>query len=120
MTTDRATADLLNKILQRTREGRVPWKLVPALDGTPVYSVNIANLELVVREPESGFRGYNQGDPEFIVYDTDDSELDSISTMTRGGFWNTELLELARLARLSARGASGKYAAALEALDSTG
>ena len=89
-------------------------------DDIPVYFVDIANIRVEVKELEIGFRGYNKGDPEFIVYDADGEELDSITTMTRGGLWNVELLDLARLARLSARGASGKYAAALEELDHTG
>ena len=120
MTTDTATSDLLKKILQRTREEKVHWEMNRDDDDIPLYSVRIANIKVEVREPNSGFGGYNKGDPEFIVYDADDAELDSITTMTRGGLWNVELLDLARLARLSARGASGKYAAALEELDRTG
>ena len=117
MATDTATPDLLNKILQRTREGRVHWEMDHDDDGIPFYSVGIANIRVAVKELELGFGGYNKGDPEFIVYDADGAELDSITTMTDGGLWNVELLDLARLARLSARGAPGKYAAALEKLD---
>ena len=120
MATDTATPDLLRKILLRTREGKVRWERIPGNDDLPSYSYAIANIKVEVREPNYDFRGYNKSDPEFIVYDDDGVELDSITTMTNGGLWNVELLELARLARLSARGASDKYAAALKALDQTG
>lgn len=117
MTIGEETSTLLRKVLERTQEGKLSWETVAI--GSHVlgsYELSIANLKVVVNDPE----GPAGGDPEFIVYDSDGVELDSITTMTDRGLWNVELLTLARLARLSARKATGKYAAALEALDRTG
>ena len=113
MTPRTGTPELLVKVLERTREGKLTWELTRSKS----YLVRIASLRAEVIDPD---RPPFRGEAQFIVYDSDGSELDSITTKTDGGFWNVELLELVRLARLSARGASGKYAAALEALDRTG
>ena len=120
MTTSVGTSDLLVKVLERSREDKIPWETVRDDDDIPIYYFTIADLKIEVRTPEYGIRGYNRGDPEFVVADADGTELDSITTSTDGGLWYSELLDLLRVARLYARRATGKYAAALEALDRTG
>lgn len=120
MADDAGTTDLLVKVLERTQQGKLSWEMMRDDDDSYVYFVEIAKIKIAVRQAEFGFRGYNRGDPEFIVYDADDTELDYITTSTDGGFWHSELHELLRVARLSARKATGKYAAALAELDRTG
>lgn len=119
--TERAGAsDLLVKVLERTRQGKLQWKVTLDGDAIQIYFVKIANIKVAVQTTEFDFRGYNRGDPEFIVYDDDDAELDFIATSTDGGLWYSELHDLLQAARRSARDASGKYAAALAELDRVG
>ena len=102
------TTDLLTKLVQRTKDGKAEWNIS---SNPEMYPADVAGLSMFIGDDSFSSQ------VTFRVFDASGDGLDSVDRNTEEGYWRLDLQELFRAARLSAKGASEKYAAALEALE---